>query len=51
MFVLVHARLLVLHDPFPGKVKLVGGVDIACEQSSPIYNLLHWHAPLKYISK
>lgn len=47
MFVLAHVRLLVSHNPFPGRVKLAGGVDIACEQSSPTYKLLQWHTPLK----
>lgn len=47
MFVLVHARWLVLHTPFSGKLKFIGGIDLACEQSMPIYELLHLHTPEK----
>lgn len=47
MFVLAHARWLVLHNPFSGKVNLNGGMAFSCEQSMPIYKLLHLHTPEK----
>lgn len=47
MFVLAHARLLVLHTPCSGNVKLEGGVDFSCEQSVPTYISSQLHTPLK----